>query len=125
MYKVVFELLTDPLNLPVPWFYEYIGLIVVDKIAFHYAWEISPGGRLGREIHWSVRTIAFFVVWAILYGIIVVVQWVIANWVKLLYICACVLFVALTTGIIITNIKQLKDEEKEETPNERNEKQRN
>ena len=37
MFKFVFELLTDPLGLPIDWIYEYIILCVIGVIACRFA----------------------------------------------------------------------------------------
>ena len=66
MLKFLFELLTDPLSLPINPLYEYIILGIIGIIAFKIAWEISPGGKMGSLIHWSVRLIVFAILWAVL-----------------------------------------------------------
>ena len=81
MFKLIFELLTDPLGLPINALWEYFILLIIGAISFSVGWEVSPGGRFGSIIHWSVRLIAFFVLWAITYGVISGFQWVIAHWV--------------------------------------------
>lgn len=92
--KLLFELLTSPLGLPIEWYYEYMIMFVIGKIAFSYGWEKSPGGSFGSIIHYFYRTIAFFVLWAIAYGgiyvykqinekpvlIIVYVVGILSNW---------------------------------------------
>lgn len=70
MYKLIFELLTDPLGLPINALWEYFILLIIGAISFSVGWEASPGGRFGSIIHWCVRLIAFFVLWAITYGAI-------------------------------------------------------
>lgn len=67
MYKIIFELLTNPLGLPISALYEYLILLILNEIAFQIAWNTSPGGRFGWEIHWAVRIPAFIILWAIIY----------------------------------------------------------
>lgn len=59
MYKLIFELLTDPLGLPINDLWEYLILLIIGAISFSVGWEVSPGGRFGSIIHWCVRLIAF------------------------------------------------------------------
>lgn len=95
MYKFLFELLINPLGLPIPAIYEYIVLALIDVFAFKIAWNESPGGFWGSEIHWLVRVFAFAVIWAIAYIIIIICQWLINNW---------VLFVTVLCGFLIVYI---------------------
>ena len=100
MLKFLFGVLTVPLGLPIDAIWEYLILAVIGAIAFGVAWNISPGGRFGSLIHWVVRLIAFVVLWAIVYGIIALVQWIFANWVLIL----CILGGVVVIGGIIAII---------------------
>ena len=100
MLKFLFGVLTDPLGLPIDAIWEYLILAVIGAIAFGIAWNISPGGELGSLIHWVVRLIAFVILWAIVYGIIALVQWIFANWVLIL----CILGGIVVIGGIIAII---------------------
>ena len=100
MLKFLFGVLTDPLGLPIDAIWEYLILAVIGAIAFGIAWNISPGGELGSLIHWVVRLIAFVILWAIVYGIIALVQWIFANWILIL----CILGGAVVIGGIIAII---------------------
>ena len=102
MFKLIFELLTDPLGLPINDLWEYFILLIIGAISFSVGWEISPGGRFGSIIHWSVRLIAFFTLWAITYGAISAFQWVIAHWVA----CAAVLLGIFAVIIIVILVKK-------------------
>ena len=100
MLKFLFGLFTDPLGLPIDAIWEYLILAVIGAIAFGIAWNISPGGEFGSLIHWVVRLIAFVILWAIVYGIIALVQWIFANWVLIL----CILGGVVVIGGIIAII---------------------
>lgn len=100
MLKFIFEVLTDPLGLPISCGWEYLILAVIGAIAFVIAWNASPGGKFGSLIHWIVRLIAFVILWAIVYGIIALVQWIFANWVLIL----CILGGVVVIGGIIAII---------------------
>lgn len=80
MYKFLFELLTDPLSLPINPIWEYIILSIIGVIAFKIAWNESPGGPLGSLIHWTIRFVVFVSLWFVIDTIIVVGQWLIKNW---------------------------------------------
>ena len=98
--KLLFELLTSPLGLPIKWYYEYIIMFVIGKIAFSYGWEKSPGGPFGSIIHYFYRTIAFFVLWAIAYGGIYAYKQVHDNPIMIvLYIIAIVVIGLVYKGI--------------------------
>ena len=102
MLKLIFELLTDPLGLPINALWEYFILLIIGAISFSVGWEISPGGRFGSIIHWFVRLIAFFALWAITYGAISAFQWFIAYWVA----CTAVLLVIFAVIITVILVKK-------------------
>ena len=102
MYKLIFELLTDPLGLPINALWEYFILLIIGAISFSVGWEISPGGRFGSIIHWFVRLIAFFALWAITYGAISAYQWFIAHWIA----CTAVLLGIFAVIIIVILVKK-------------------
>ena len=97
MLKFIFEVLTDPLGLPISWGWEYLILTVIGAIAFVFAWNASPGGKFGSLIHWIVRLIAFVILWAIVYGFIALMQWIFANWI----ITLCILGGVVLIGVIV------------------------
>jgi hypothetical protein len=81
LLKLLFTLLTDPLGLPIGPLWEYVILLIVGEIVHEIAWNISPGGVLGSPIYWVTKLLAFVLIWAALYAIIVAVQFVIAHWI--------------------------------------------
>lgn len=90
MYKFIFTMLTDPLGLPISPLWEYLILVVLNEIAFHIAWDISPGGFGGSTIHWVVRLLTFALMWAVVYGVIAFVKWLCVNWLLVLAIIGVV-----------------------------------
>lgn len=89
MFKFVFELLTDPLGLPIGWIYEYIILAVIGAIAYCFAFNkvgnlydsgMINGSFLGSLCHWIIRLFVFCLLWAITYGVIWIGKRVIENW---------------------------------------------
>ncbi len=81
MLKLFYTLLTDPLGLPIEPLWEYVILWIVGEIVHAIAWRTSPGGTFGSLIYWVTKLIAFVAIWAVLYAIIAMVQFVIAHWV--------------------------------------------
>ena len=103
MFKLIFELLTDPLGLPVNDIWEYLILAVIGGVAFSVAWESSPGGILGSLIHWIVRLFAFFGLWACAYAVLSAVQWVIAHWIITICVLVGIAFAVGVTVVIMQN----------------------
>ena len=106
IYKILFELLTSPLGLPIDAIWEYLILLVIGAVAFKIGWEISPGGPFGSLIHWSVRGVTFVVLWTIAYGIIATVKWIIANPATTLTIVIAVIAIAIGTYVTIKHLKK-------------------
>ena len=88
MFKFIFDLATEPLGLPIEWYYEWIILLVIGEIAYHVAYDKvgalyhsgSISGRAaGSFIHWIIRTVVFVAVWAVTYGVIWIGKFVMAH----------------------------------------------
>ncbi len=89
MFKLFFELLTEPLGLPIEWYYEYIILAIIGVISYGIAYskvgDMYRGGFIdgrtsGSFFHWLIRLIIFAVLWAITYGVIWLGKIIIADW---------------------------------------------
>ena len=39
MFEFIFDLATEPLGLPIKWYYEWIILLVIGEIAYHVAYD--------------------------------------------------------------------------------------
>lgn len=103
IFNFIFELITDPLALPISPLWEYLILLVLGEIAFRIAWEASPGGfggSGGSAIHWFIRAIAFVAMWAVAYAIIAAAKFVIAHWVPIV----CVIGVLAVAGVVLAII---------------------
>ena len=109
MMKFIFEFLTSPLGLPIPWYIEYIILILVNTVAFEltfatvgklYSSNIIHGKKTGSILHWIIRFLAFFALWAILYGLIAFIKLCIANWIWVVSIFGAI--IVLSLSILIT-----------------------
>ena len=101
MFKILFEILTDPLGLPINIIWEYLIIAIINVIAFKIAWEASPGGFGGSTIHWVVRLIMFVIIWAIIYGVIVIAKWIFTNWKIVLCIVAGVVVLGIVIAVVV------------------------
>lgn len=79
--KLLYTIITNPLGLPISTIWEYIILFVVGEIVHEIAWNVSPGGTFGSLIYWVTKLLAFVAIWAILYGIISSIKFVIVHWI--------------------------------------------
>ncbi len=109
--KFIFELLTSPLGLPIPWYIEYIILLVVNTVAFKlayaavgklYSGDTIHGRKSGRVLHWIIRFFAFFVLWAILYGLIAFIKFCIIHWIWAVSIAGVLIVITL---VILVTVK--------------------
>lgn len=112
--KFIFELLTSPLGLLIPWYIEYIILLVVNTVAFElafaavgklYSGEIIHGRKSGSILHWIIRFFAFIILWAILYGLISFIKLCIAHWVMVVSIVGALLAIILAIFITVKVLK--------------------
>ena len=99
MLKLFYTLLTDPLGLPIEPLWEYVILLIVGEIVHEIAWNASPGGTFGSLIYWVTKLLAFVLIWAVLYAIIVAVQFVIAHWIW--FVIGATILIALAVIVII------------------------
>ena len=118
MFKFIFDILTDPLGLPIEWYWEYLILAVISAVAYMVAYrcvgDMYSGGTLdgsvsGSFFHWLIRLMLFIVLWAITYGIIVAVKWLTNNWMLVLCIfggSVVVVGIVLLITIVLRKYKQ-------------------
>lgn len=100
MFKFIFDLITEPLGLPIEWYYEWIILLVIGEIAYRVAYDKvgvlyhsgSISGRsAGSFFYWIIRTVVFVAMWAITYGVIWIGKFVMAYKVQVtIGICSMV-----------------------------------
>ena len=88
MFKFIFDLATEPLGLPIDWYYEWIilgvigyiaYLIAYDKVGSLYHGDFISGRAAESFLHWIIRTIYVIVMWAITYGVIWIGKFVMAH----------------------------------------------
>lgn len=109
--KFLYTIITNPLGLPISPIWEYLILLVVGEIVHEIAWNVSPGGTFGSLIYWLTKLLTFVAIWAILYGIISAINFVVANWVWFTIGGAIVL--TLSILIIISKKKRATNEQKD------------
>lgn len=103
MFKFVFDLATEPLGLPVEWYYEWIILLIIGKVAYWIAYDkvgtlyhgdFISGRVAGSFFHWIIRTFYFIVMWAVIYGTIWLGKFVVVHKVQVVVgICSIVIIV--------------------------------
>ncbi len=105
-----FGKLTDPLGLPIKWYWEWITLAAVGFIAYIIAYRAVgdlycdgwiDGGTAGSVLHWIIRLIVFIVIWAITYGVIWLVRFIIAHMVIVLSVLGGVLLASAAIIILL------------------------
>ena len=117
MLKFLYELITNPLGLPIEPILEWIIILVVGEIAHEIAYWISPGGKIiGSAVYWITKFISFVAMWAVLYGLIVAIQFVTKYWIWFLCIGGGA---AVMTGVVMW-IMKYKKKKKGERKNENN-----
>lgn len=117
MFKFIFDLLTDPLGLPIEWYWEYIILLLIGAVAYAVAYrcvgDMYSGGMIdgstsGSFFHWLIRLVSFVVLWAVTYGIIAAVKWLTDNWVLVLSILGGVVVVVGIVAVIAIIVRKQK-----------------
>ena len=98
----LFDRITNPLGLPIAWYWEWIILAVIELAAFAiafravgnlYADGMISGSTAGSVLHWIIRLIVLVVIWAITYFVIWLAKLIFAHW---------LLIVSILGGILVT-----------------------
>ncbi len=81
--KFLYTIFTNLLNLSTDPVWEYVILLLVGEIVHEIAYWTLPGGggTFGSLIYWVTKLLVFIAIWAILYGIIVAIKFVVSNWI--------------------------------------------
>ena len=112
MFKFIFEILTDPLGLPIEWYWEYLILAVIGVVAYAVAYrcvgDMYSGGMIDGSTSGSFFhcLILFVALWAVTYGIIAAVKWLTDNWVLVLCIMGGVVVVVGIATVIAIIIRK-------------------
>ena len=106
----LFDRITDPLGLPIAWYWEWIILAIIAfaayAIAFRTVGDLYDGGVIsgstaGSILHWIIRLIVFVVIWAITYFVIWLVKLIFAHWLLIVSILGGILVTAAIICLII------------------------
>lgn len=118
MLKFLYELFTSPLGLPIDPIWEWLIILAVGELAHEIAYWVSPGGKeFGSFIYWTTKFLTFIAMWAVLYGIIVAIQFVAKYWVWFLSVgCG----IAAMAGIVIWIVKYKKKKKGDRKSDEKN-----
>ena len=93
LLKFLFEQATDPLTLPISPVAEWIVLLIINELVCSMAYGLVgdlyssgciSGSTAGKLAHWLLRTICFFIIWAVVNTIIIVGQFIIKNWLAII-----------------------------------------
>lgn len=117
MFKVIFEFLTDPLGLPIAWYWEYLILAVIGVIAYTIAYntvgdmyraDFISGRTSGSFFHWLIRLFVFAVIWMVTYGVIWIVKLITANWQIILIVSGIAVGITVFFALAIFVFKKIK-----------------
>ena len=106
----LFDRITDPLGLPIAWYWEWIILAVIELAAFAiafravgnlYADGMISGSTAGSVLHWIIRLIVFVVIWAITYFVIWLAKLIFAHWLLIVSILGGILMAAAIVCLIV------------------------
>ena len=110
VFSFLFDRLTDPLGLPIEAWKEWLILLVIGAVAYRIAFSVVGdmyrAGDIGTKtggsfFHWLIRAVAFVVIWAVTYGVIVAVKFVAAHWIVVVSILGGLALVGATVAIAI------------------------
>ena len=110
LMSFLFGLATDPLGLPIVWWKEWLVMGAIGVVAFAVSFAIV--GRMydsdyistkvgGSIIHWVIRAVVFFILWAITYGVIVAARFVVAHWIVIVSALGGLALVGATIALAI------------------------
>ena len=106
----LFDRITDPLGLPIAWYWEWIILAIITfaayAIAFRAVGDLYDGGMIsgsasGSILHWIIRLIVFVAIWAITYFVIWLAKLIFAHWILIVSILGGILVIAAITCLIV------------------------
>ena len=106
----LFDRITDPLGLPIAWYWEWIILAVIELAAFAIAFravgDLYDGGMIsgstaGSILHWIIRLIVFVVIWAVTYFVIWLAKLIFAHWLLIVSILGGILVAAAIVCLIV------------------------
>lgn len=111
----LFDRITDPLGLPIAWYWEWIILAIIAFAAYAIAFRavgnlydvgMISGRAAGSAIHWFIRLIAFAVIWAVTYFVIWLAKLIFAHWVVVVSILGGILVATAIIWVIVHYIRK-------------------
>lgn len=107
MYKLLFDLLVEPLGLPIDFIYEYLIMAVIDiaayKLAFEKTGQLFSSGWIvrgeGKSNHWLLRIIYFVGMWALMRAVIWTYGFVVENKGVSIFAFGCIVAIIVTIRI--------------------------
>lgn len=106
----LFDRITDPLGLPIAWYWEWIILAIIAFAAYAIAFRtvgnlyndgMISGSTAGSVLHWIIRLIVFVVIWAITYFVIWLAKLIFAHWLLIVSILGGILVTAAIVCLIV------------------------
>lgn len=106
----LFDRITDPLGLPIAWYWEWIILVVITFAAYAIAFRavgnlyddgMISGSTAGSVLHWIIRLIVFVAIWAIIYFVIWLAKLIFAHWLLIVSILGGILVIAAIICLIV------------------------
>lgn len=106
----LFDRITDPLGLPIAWYWEWIILAIIAFAAYAIAFRavgnlyndgMISGSTAGSVLHWIIRLIVFVVIWAITYFMIWLAKLIFAHWLLIVSILGGILVTAAIVCLIV------------------------
>ncbi len=106
----LYNIVTDPLGLPIAWYWEWIILAIIEIVAFIAAFQIIGslyrdglihGRTAGSVLHWIIRLIVLVVIWAITYFVIWLAKLIFAHWLLIVSILGGILVIAAIVCLIV------------------------
>lgn len=135
IFSAIFDILIDPLGLPISALWEFVILIIIGEIAYKIALSMvgdmyRSGGIsssfVGSVFHWIIRLVVFIIVWAVTYAVICIVKFITVHWLKIFCVLVGLLLIVVLSVIAHKNkIRKTtsdKIQEGEKDINERDEK---
>lgn len=106
----LFDRITDPLGLPIAWYWEWIILAIIAFAAYAIAFRavgnlyndgMISGSTAGSVLHWIIRLIVFVVIWAVTYFVIWLAKLIFAHWLLIVSILGGILVIAAIICLIV------------------------
>ena len=106
----LFDRITDPLGLPIAWYWEWVILAIITFAAYAIAFRtvgnlyndgMISGSTAGSVLHWIIRLIVFVVIWAVTYFVIWLAKLLFAHWLLIVSILGGILVIAAIICLIV------------------------